>query len=210
MRAVSSLPIGYSEFDHIDLQRDKKLALKLNITATAIFAGLIVLGHFAFVPLSALIDFDAEGFGEIGLFLLRMGILLAGYIAYIILHELTHAAAMKMLGASNIRFGFTGLYAYAGSEVDYYDKSAYRVIALAPLIIWTILLTIPLILLPQDWFWVFYFIQCGNLTGCAGDIYVTARLWRTPEDILVRDTGVEMFVYSRRGKAGYLAGTKKL
>lgn len=210
MQTVTSLPVGYTQFDHIDLQRDKKLALKLNLIATAVFAGLIILGHFAFVPISALIDFDAEGFGELWSFLLRIGVFLAGYIAYIILHELTHAAAMKLFGASKIRFGFTGLYAFAGSEVDYFGKIAYRAIALAPLVVWTILLTIPLLFVSEGWFWVIYLIQCGNLTGCAGDIYVTAKLWRAPEDILVRDTGVEMTVYSRRGKAGYLAGTKKV
>ena len=58
---------------------------------------------------------------------------IVGYIAYIILHGLTHGAAMQLLGGIKVQFGFTGLYAYAGSESDYFGKIAYRIIALAPL-----------------------------------------------------------------------------
>ena len=206
MKTTATLPLGYMEFDHIDLQRDKKTALTVSIAASVVFLGLLALGHFAFVPVTAFMNRDSNLLTDI----LKLILMLAVYAAYIILHELTHAAAMKLFGASKLRFGFTGLYAYAGSEVDYFGKIAYRVIALAPLVVWTILLTLPLLLLPRDWFWVFWFTQCGNLAGCAGDVYVTARLWHMPQDLLVRDTGVEMFIYSRRGKAGYLAGTKKL
>ncbi|MBR1533092.1 MAG: DUF3267 domain-containing protein, partial [Ruminococcus sp.] len=193
--STTVLPQGYVQFDHIDLQKDKKTALALNIAATVFFIGALVLGHFAFVPVTENFDIDSFGYG---MYFLRLGALLVGYFAYIVLHELTHAAAMKLYKATKLRFGFTGLYAYAGSEVDYFGKVPYRVIALAPLVVWTLLLTVPLILLPKDWFWVFYFIQCGNIAGCIGDIYVTVRLLPMPKDILVRDTGVEMFVFSRR------------
>lgn len=207
IRSTTALPTGYAQFDHIDLQKDKKTAMAINITATVLFIGALVLGHFAFVPVTVCFDIERIGFG---LYFLRLAAMLLGYFAYIVLHELTHAAMMKLFGATKLRFGFTGLYAYAGSEADYFGKGAYRVIALAPLVVWTGLLTVPLILVSQDWFWVFYFIQCGNIAGCIGDIYTTARLWPMPKDILVRDTGVEMFVFSRRGKAGYLQRTKKI
>ena len=209
MYATDTLPQGYRQFDHIDLQKDKKTALILNIAAVVFFFGLLALGHFAFVPFSSVWDQKASD-SAFWAFLMKVGVFLALYIAYIVLHELTHAAAMKLFKAKGLRFGFTGLYAFAGSETDYFAKAAYRVIALAPLIVWTILLTVPLCCVPSSWFWVFYLVQCGNLAGCAGDIYVTVRLWHMPKDILVRDTGVEMFVYSRRSRSGYLQRTKKI
>lgn len=204
IKSTTSLPQGYVQIDHINLQQDKKTALKVNVAAVVAFVAMLALGHFAFVPASALYDIDGVGFGQ---YCIQAAALLLGYLAYIVLHELTHAAAMKLYRATKIRFGFTGLYAYAGSEVDWFGKLPYRVIALAPLVVWTLLLTIPLLFLHDGWFWVVYFIQCGNLAGCAGDIYVTAHLWNAPTDILVRDTGVEMFVYSRQGKAGFVHKT---
>ena len=42
-----------------------------------------------------------------------------------------------------------------------------------------------------------WFLQAGNIGGAAGDVYVTARLWKLPETLLVRDTGVDMTVYDR-------------
>ncbi len=193
MNSTTVLPQGYHETEHINLQTDKKTALRINITALIVMVALMVLGHFAFCPIVTL-------YGESGgalASLLRLGVLLAAYFAYIILHELTHAAAMKLSGGTNLRFGFTGLYAYAGSEKDYFNKAAYIVIALAPLAVWGVIFTVLLLLVPTEWFWVVYFLQIGNLTGAAGDIYVTAKIIKMPRDVLVMDTGVEMFFYTK-------------
>ena len=51
-------------------------------------------------------------------------------------------------------------------------------------------------LVPRDWFWVVWFWQIMNVSGAAGDVYVTLKLLRAPSDILVKDTGVSMTVYS--------------
>ena len=41
-----------------------------------------------------------------------------------------------------------------------------------------------------------WILQIANVSGAAGDVYVTLRLLRLPRDLLVRDTGVAMTVYS--------------
>lgn len=56
-------------------------------------------------------------------------------VVYMVLHELVHGACMKVFGAKKVRFGFTGLYAFAGS-IEYFKKAAYIVVALAPLVVW--------------------------------------------------------------------------
>lgn len=187
------LPEEYHEFYHVNLQQDKKTALKINVTAAIVMVALFALGHFAFVPLSVM--YQSSGTAA---FLLRMAVLLAAYFAYIVLHELTHAAVMKLFKAKKLRFGFTGLYAYAGSEKDFFDKTAYIPIALAPLIVWGVIFTVLLMIVPCEWFWVAYFLQVGNLTGAAGDLYVTFKFSGMPKDILIQDTGIEMFVYSKQ------------
>ena len=194
-RSYTKLPEGYSQHAHINLQTDKKTALRVNIAAVIIMLAMFILAHFAIAPITTLFDPDAD---DLLPCLLRVGVLLLGYFAYIILHELTHAAVMKLFGAKKLRFGFTGLYAFAGSEEDYFDKLSYILVALAPLIVWGIIFTPALILIPRDWFWVVWFWQVGNIAGSAGDLYVVGRTAGMPSDILVRDTGVEMFVYSRQ------------
>lgn len=94
-----------------------------------------------------------------------------------------------------LKYGFTGLYAFAGSE-DYYAKKPYIFIALAPVVLWGIVIGVITPLVFGEWFWVVYLIQVANISGAAGDIFVTARFARMPGDILVRDVGVGMRVYS--------------
>ena len=185
------LPEGYREILSIDLQKDQKTALLVNGLTLIPTVILAVIG-LAVAPIRSLFDMS-RGFGS---YFLRFGILLAGLVAYVVLHELTHAAVMKAYGAKKLRFGYTGLYAYAGSEEDFFAKRPYRQIALAPLVVWTVIFCILAFVVPRDWFWVIWFWQIMNVSGAAGDVYVTVKLLRQPQDILVKDTGVSMTVYS--------------
>ena len=191
MRAYRALPEGYEETLRIDLQKDKKTALKVNVGGTAVMILVILIGNFIIPAKETVFELD------FGAFLLRLGIWLAAYLAYIVLHELTHAAVMKAVGGGKVRFGFTGLYAFAGSLHDYFDKPSYRAIALAPLVVFGIVFGVLAAIGPADWFWVVWLLQAGNIGGAAGDVYVTAKLWKKPASILVCDTGVDMTVYDR-------------
>lgn len=191
MRAYETLPEGYEEKFHIDLQKDKKLALIVN--GLAIVIGLVFLVPALFVvPITTLFDMS-EGLGA---YALRFIGIILGSVVYIILHEAVHGVVMYYYSRKKPRFGFTGMYAYAGSDV-YFDKVSYLVIALAPVVLWGVVLAVLCPLVPVDWFWVVYFIQLMNLSGAAGDIYVTWRFSKLPRDILVRDTGVAMTVYGK-------------
>jgi hypothetical protein len=50
---------------------------------------------------------------------------------------------------------------------------------------------------PASWFWVPYALQIFNLSGAAGDLFVTFRFSRMPKDILIKDSGVGMTVYAK-------------
>ena len=191
MKAYRSLPEGYQETLQINLQKDKKTSLRVNLGGALAMVIVFLLGHFI-VPVT---EFKALMDLEGGAFFLRFGALLAGYVAYIVLHELTHAAAMKAVGGGRVVFGFTGVYAFAGSHEDYFDKNAYHLVALSPLVVWGVIFGALALLLPGSWFWVVWFLQAGNIGGSAGDVYVTLKLLKRPATILVRDTGVDMTVY---------------
>ena len=104
---------------------------------------------------------------------------------------------MKCFGAVKVKYGFTGLYAYAGSE-SYFYKIPYIIIALAPVVLWGVVLLMLNCAAGTYWFWNIYFIQISNISGAAGDLYVIYSFSKLPRDILIQDTGVSMTVYSRR------------
>ena len=190
MKAVKELPVGYKEIFSVNLQKDKKIATIINVGAILIAVLMAVPMNF-YIPISTLFDFT-QGVKN---YFTRFIVLMVSMIAYLILHEAVHGIAMKICGTKKVKYGFTGLYAYAGSD-DFYDKKSYIFIALAPVVLWGIVLAVVNCFVSENWFWVVYFIQISNISGAAGDIYVTAKFSKLPSDILVTDCGVGMTVYS--------------
>lgn len=190
MKSYNELPENCREIFSVNLQKDKKAALFINLGALAIMFVMALPMHF-YIPITSLFDMDAG----IPRYLLRLGVLIAASMLYIVLHELVHGITMKLCGTKKIKYGFTGLYAFAGSS-DYYDKKSYIIIALAPVVVWGIVLAVINFFVPYEWFWVVYTIQLANISGAAGDIYVTSKFSKMPKDILINDSGVGMTVYS--------------
>ncbi len=192
MNTCTTLPEHYEELLSIDLQRDKKMALVVNGLSLVIMGVLAGVGA-ALVPLSTLFSVEMG----LGAYLLRMAALLVGIPVYLVLHELVHGVFIRLFSGRKVSYGFTGLYAYAGSDA-YFGKVHYIIIALAPIVVWGVVLALVNCLVAQDWWWVVYFIQIINLSGAAGDLYVTCRFIRLSPDILVRDSGTAMTVYAPR------------
>ena len=192
MQSVMSLPEGYREILHIDIQKNKKMALIVNGLAVATM--LVMFGvAMRIVPITTMFDpMDLMGMW------LKLSVMGLGYAAYIIAHEAVHGIAMRYYSEAKVQFGFKGMYAFAASKA-YYCRNHYLVIGLAPIVIWGIVLGILNFLVPISWFYVVYFIQAGNISGAAGDLYVTWRMSKLPKDILIRDYGVSMTVYSAEG-----------
>ncbi len=192
MKSFENLPEGYHQIFDIDLQKDKKSALIVNLLAVAI-AFVMVIVMNCFVPFFSIFDTEKS----LLTYAIKFLVLSVLIIIYMVLHELVHGVAMKMCGTKKVKYGFTGMYAYAGSE-DYYEKKSYIFIALAPVVLWGIVIAIVNAFVPYEWFWIVYIIQITNLSGAAGDLLVTFKFLRMPSDILVYDHGVGMKVYSQK------------
>lgn len=191
MKSYRTLLPDYIEYYSVDLQKNKKIALLVNVMAILIGVIMAVPMHFV-VPISTLYSMD-QGFFN---YILRFVVLLVSMVGYMILHELIHGVAMKICGTKKVKYGFTGLYAFAGSD-DYYNKKAYIFIALAPVVLWGLIIAIINCFIPVEWFWVVYIVQIINISGAAGDLFVTFKFSRFPKDIIVKDYGVGMTVYSK-------------
>ena len=196
MHAIQKVPENYEPSLELNLQKDKKTALKVNGLAVGLTFILMLIG-IVIHPL----NFNFATDEDFKSFIIKMIVISISYIAYIILHEFTHGMAMKHYGGQKVQYGFTGMYAYAGSKEDYFDRYAYIRIALAPLVIWGIVFLVLNIVIPKDWFWVIYFLQIGNISGAAGDLFVSWKVSKMPETLYVRDTGIDMTIYDRKNAA---------
>ena len=194
---IFELPEGYAEIKRVNFQKNKKLALFLNVGAAVILIAFFFIG-VQFVPFS--FSIDAENLTSALLNLIKVllhlfGMLLSIFL-YITAHELVHGIYIKKYSGQKAKYGFTGMYAYAGSDA-YFNKRQYIVIALAPVVLFGLAFFLLMLLLPQEWFWHIYLLQMMNLSGAVGDLYITGLICRLPSDVLTTDKGVEMAMYSR-------------
>jgi len=183
---VFSLPTGYNQIKHIDLQKDKKLAIAINLAAFIVMAIMVVIG-IAILPFQMVAPHN-----------LLVAILfpLLSIAAYFVAHELVHGAFFKKYSGKKAKYGFTGMYAYAGSDA-YFNKRQYLIIALSPVVILGTLFLLLNMFLPAQWFWNIYLLQIINISGASGDLYVTNLMRKLPADMLVHDSGVSMTFYSQ-------------
>lgn len=183
------LPEGYQEIWRVDLTKNKNQAFAVNGLALILAAGALALpvleGVFGRRA-------TAGGFMLSGWQMLAVA---GGLLLYIPLHELVHGLCMKCFGASKIRYGYAGVYAWAGSST-FFKKWPYIIIALAPLISLGIVLAWLCTAVPNGWFWVIYLIQVMNISGAAGDVYLAWKTLKMPAHILVQDTGTAMTFYA--------------
>lgn len=188
MKSTWELPEGYKQKYLIDLKDNKKQFWIVNGLAIGIMA--LLAGLFFLLQWYGFVELHFEGLP------LQMAVMAIGMLAYIPLHELVHGVYIRRFSGKKANYGFTLVYAYAGSEC-YFNKHDYLIIAAAPVVFWGIVFLVLLFLLPVNWRWVAYVWQLFNLSGAAGDFYVFWRLGQEPDTVLCQDTGVKMAVFDR-------------
>ena len=123
--------------------------------------------------------------------------LFAALVVYVPLHEMVHGLAMLVLSRGiKPRYGLKLPYAYAGSSA-WFDKGSHAVIALLPIVLFGIGLTVCALMLPPEWFWPVWIVQISNLSGSAGDLYCVWTLHHMKGELLIQDTGVKMRIMKK-------------
>ena len=202
MKTVWELPQNYREICRIDLKNNKRLAILINVISLLIGAGMIVPVWFYKPPylisepigLYKTVYLTSDPNDRISELLLFCIVSLLAMIGYVFLHEWVHGLCIRYFSGKKAHYGFTGLCAFAGSEA-YFPKKPYIIIALAPVVVWGVVLTVLLFLVPGRWFWTVYLVQVCNFSGATGDLYVTWGVSRMSKEILVRDHGASMDFY---------------
>jgi len=184
-----ALPDGYVEVRTVDFLKNKKT---MAITQIATFVAAVILVIIGNTIESFSFPNSSNSFVNI-LLVFSMILLI---ILYIVAHELVHALFMKTFSRRKVKFGYNGLYAFVGSEA-YFNKKQFIIISIAPVVLFGIVLLLLNIFISMKFFWLIYILQVANLSGAAGDIYMMILLSRLPADILVKDEGIKIVMYSR-------------
>lgn len=187
--ACEVLPESYELYDRLDLARDRKAIKLIVIWTLLIIVGMVVPMLFVH-PVSHAFDMPASKI------LFCVVAMIVGIIVYTLLHEGVHGMFIKLFTGENPTFGMEikkGM-AYAGSGW-FFKKVPYIIIALAPLTIWGIVLALFLKDVDESYFWFLYAVQIFNVTGSAGDIYVSCMIAGMPKEVLVCDSGIAMDFY---------------
>ena len=186
------IPEGYKEVYHIDAA-NKKTGLLLTLGSLLIAAGLI---FFFFMT----IDYSSIALRYLMKYYL---VFLVVMLAYVILHELTHGAVYKALTKEKLRFGITWSAAFCGVPDIYTYRDTALKSLVAPLVLFSVIL-IPLLIwlyrVDAGWYLVAGLIFSLHISGCIGDLYMTALLLTKFKDpaTLMRDTGPEQWIYGKK------------
>ena len=187
-----AIPEGYREVYHIDAA-NKKTGLLLTLGSLLIAACLI---FFFFLSIDSL-SIDLRNLMKYNL------VFLVVMLAYVILHELTHGAVYKTLTKEKLRFGITWSAAFCGvPDIYTYRDTALKSLG-APLVLFSVIL-IPLLIwlyrVDAGWYLVAGLIFSLHISGCIGDLYMTALLLTKFKDpaTLMRDTGPEQWIYGKK------------
>lgn len=183
----AELPAGYREAFTIDAA-NKKTGVSLNVAAAVIMVAVMIPFILIIRPGSIL-----EGF-SFSRYLITFGTLLV----YLVLHELVHGAAYKLLTRQKLTFGFTATVAYCGVPNIYVYRRASMIALLAPFCVFTVVFGLAVALLQDPWDKTFCAaVLAIHLGGCVGDLYDTwlyLSRFRDPAT-LMRDTGPKQTFY---------------
>lgn len=189
------LPQGFAESYCINA---KKTSVGVILNVAALFLALVVgvvccLAKFGF---GFAFEFDYS-------LLLAGVVLLASYIAYLIVHELTHGAAYKLLTKQKLRFGLTLTVAFCGLKEGFVNKKVSLIATLAPFVLHSIWMIIAIIFVPVGvWALMLILLFALHFGGCIGDLWVTCILLfkYRKKKVLVNDDGPCQRFYEYSGE----------
>jgi hypothetical protein len=215
MKQITQLPEHFVERGSVDLAKNFKLLIWLQIAA--LFA--VILTGWLFINLTYILRPDSvqllslrsllgidtgDGFTiGISLSMFMLASLLIATVLMIILHEAVHGIAFWYFTRRRPTFGFKGFYAYAASPKGVYlPRQEYIVVALAPLLLLSLLGVILIPLVPLNALPILVFFLIGNAAGAIGDVWVVGWLLREPPEILLQDRGDAVTTYGPPSGSG--------
>jgi len=187
-----TLPEGYVQSGEINLKKDKRLVVLLNILALFVF----VLVFYLLSMIGTLARFGLTNISGI-ISLGTVAILVGLTIGILLIHELIHGFFFWMFSRSRPVFGLRPLYAYAGAPAWFFPKRQFAITALGPLVVIGVAGLLLLLLAPLSWILTIAFLVALNTSGAVGDLFVFIRLLKCSPTSFANDTGEIVTFFER-------------
>lgn len=195
------LPQGFTESYCINAKKTS-VGVILNVVALLIAVVIIAVCYLAKFGLKF---YDIYEENPLKL-LLVMLVFIVSMIAYLIVHELTHGAAYKLLTKQKLRFGLTLTVAYCGLKEGYVNKKTSLIATLAPFVLHSIWMIVAICLVPAGiWSLMLIVLFALHFGGCIGDLWVTCVLLFKyhGKQVFVSDDGPCQKFYTFEGDETY-------
>ncbi len=182
------LPDGYREVKTVDA-KNKKFIIKMNIAVILFMILFMIAALMIIEPTADSYDNDTSYPGVIYILLLPV---------YIVLHEIVHGIAYKVLTHQKLTFGMTLSVAFCGVPDIYVYRKTALIALLAPFTIFTVIFGAAIFLLNNSFDKLYMsFVFAVHFSGCFGDLYdafLYLFKFKDPET-LMRDTGPKQTFY---------------
>ncbi len=174
--ATQNLPDGYIRVGRLDVLKDRRLLVWMNILGLILFFGFaLVFTHLVFWlrPEAAgrLWQGTIHGWRD---FLQVTGMLLGVAIAIVVLHEAAHGVFFWLFTRSIPHFEFKIVYAAASAPGWYLPRLQYVVVGLAPIVLLSLLGVAAMAVVPHAWLPMLTAFLVFNASGSVGDLIVVA------------------------------------
>lgn len=186
LRDAAELPANYRAHLTVDLKKDKKLAFP--VQGIFVLISLVAVGAALLLGLPLGTDWAP---------VVTLFVTLAACLVYMAVHEATHGVTLQLLTrvspSYKVRFPFltTGNRAYL-------TRRSAVIVALAPAVVWGIVLLAALLTLPDDYRLTAYILLALNFAGSAGDFVEVRVVSRQRPEALVQDDGSKIHVFLPR------------
>lgn len=188
------LPPRYTEAYMMDA-KEKKTGLIMNGVALLIEIIILAIG----IPLLFLKD-NLSFELTLPELLIALILLFLSMAVYIVLHELTHGVAYKLLTREKLTYGISWSCAFCGVPSIYVYRRSAIIALIAPLVLFTFVL-LPIcvsLYFVHPLYYILSLVVLGmHVGGCSGDGFLTILfLFKfKSKDTLVRDTGPTQHIY---------------
>ncbi|MGB2909930.1 MAG: DUF3267 domain-containing protein [Anaerolineales bacterium] len=188
--STKTLQEGYVLSGEINLKKNKRLAIALNIIA--LFVG--VLSFYLLTSYAALVRpslMNTSGNITAGVVVVLVGLV----VLLLTIHELIHGIFFWVFTRSRPVFAIRLFYAYAGAPDWYIPTRQFMIVAIGPLVIIGAVGMLLMLLVQESLILLIAIMVALNTSGSAGDLLVFTRLFKLSPTSLANDTGDVMTFY---------------
>jgi len=198
MSATRTLPAHYRNIGTLDVSRDQRLLLFLNLGGLLLMgiAGWLFFRFAAWLRPSDLSgDFQFSQDRSPGAVIALIAAILVLFVFHVVAHEAVHGLFFCLFTRSRPRFAFRWAYAYAAAPDWYIPRDLFFIITLAPFVLITLAGLLLIAFAPPAWILPTWFVITLNAGGAIGDLAVAAWLLRQPRTCFANDRGDAVTLY---------------